>query len=65
MEDSTRKDNEEPLVQRLSEATSEERLRDLEESEKDVGADSATPDPGPSPDGALDQPDEIKDAGPM
>ena len=48
-----------------SEATSKEKLSDLEENREDVGSGSSKPDPGPSPDGALDQSDEIKDAGPM
>jgi hypothetical protein len=46
-------------------ATSKETLKDIEENEANVGSSSSDPDPGPSPDGALDEPDEIKDAGPM
>ena len=46
-----------------SEATSKERLSDLEKSEEDVGSSSS--EAGPSPDGALDESDEIKDAGPI
>ncbi|MEP6819003.1 MAG: hypothetical protein ABJA18_05675 [bacterium] len=47
-----------------SDATSKETLGDLEKNEV---SDSESPasDPGPSPDGALDEPDEIKDAGPI
>ncbi len=52
------------IEDRKSEATSDETLSDLEESEEDIGS-SSTPDSGPSPDGALDEGDEIKDAGPM
>ena len=48
-----------------ADATSNETLEDLEESENDIGSDDAVNDPGPSPDGALDERDEIKDAGPM
>lgn len=48
-----------------SEATSKETLSDLEENEADVGSSNSNPDAGPSPDGALDESDEIKDAGPM
>jgi hypothetical protein len=48
-----------------SEATSNKTLSDLEETEEDVGSSSSKLDPGPSPDGALDQRNEIKDAGPM
>jgi hypothetical protein len=50
--------------ERQKEATSKETLRDLED-EEDVGSGSIKPDPGPSPDGAFDESDEIKDAGPM
>jgi hypothetical protein len=46
-----------------SEATSKETLSDLEENKRAV--EPASGEPGPSPDGALDESDEIKDAGPM
>ena len=53
----------------LSDETSKKTLSDLEDSEKVSGStDSSTGDehdPGPSPDGLLDEPDETKDAGPM
>ena len=52
------------IEDRQSEATSDETLSDLEENEEDVES-SSTSDPGPSPDGALDESNEIKDAGPM
>jgi hypothetical protein len=52
------------LDERKSEATSDETLSDLEETEDSSSTDTDL-DPGPSPDGALDEPDEIKDAGPM
>ena len=48
-----------------SEATSKETLEDLEETESDVDSGSSKPDPGPSPDGAVDESGEINDAGPM
>ena len=48
-----------------SEATSKETLSDLEENKKSVGSGSSKPDAGPSPDGALDESDEFKDAGPI
>lgn len=48
-----------------SEATSKETVSDLEKKEGDVGSSSSQPHPGPSPDGALDESDETKDAGPM
>jgi hypothetical protein len=51
------------IKKRQDEATSKDTLQDIEESEK-------TPDPvdngdGPSPDGALDEPEELHDADPM
>jgi hypothetical protein len=48
-----------------SEATNKETLADIEESEADVESGGSKLDPGPSPDGAVDESDEIKDAGPM
>lgn len=53
------------LEDRLSEATSDKTLSDLEETETESSATDTALDPGPSPDGILDEPDEIKDAGPM
>jgi hypothetical protein len=55
----------EALGQRKSEATSDETLSELEQTENVTGPGSSKRDPGPSPDGLLDEPDEIKDAGPM
>jgi hypothetical protein len=56
----------ERLNERKSEATSDKTLRDLEENETDSSStDTGGFDPGPSPDGALDESDEIKDAGPI
>jgi hypothetical protein len=48
------------LIDRLDDATSDKVVSDLPEI-KNTG----NTDPGPSPDGALDETDEIKDAGPM
>ena len=47
-----------------SDSTSKETLRDLEQNEKISDSDSGNS-PAPSPDGALDEPNEIKDAGPV
>lgn len=58
-------DSEELLEERQSEATSDDRLSDLEETEKDSSSTDTGLDSGPSPDGALDESDETKDAGPM
>ena len=58
-------DSEQDAAGADSEATSKERLSDLEETEEDIGSTSSELDPGPSPDGLLDEPDEIQDAGPM
>lgn len=58
----SRKEN--ALEQRKSDATSDETVSDVEESEKNTSS-SDDRDPGPSPDGRLDESDELKDAGPM
>ena len=55
---------EDALEQRKADATSDETVDDVEQPVNDDGSGS-NPDPGPSPDGRLDDPDEIKDAGPM
>ena len=47
------------------EATSDQLLSDVEEEEASVESGSSAPDPGPSPDGALDESNETKEAGPM
>ncbi|MFN2515242.1 MAG: hypothetical protein ABR556_03415 [Pyrinomonadaceae bacterium] len=54
----------ERLEERKSDATSHETLSDLEETGDSSSTDNGL-DPGPSPDGMLDESDEIKDAGPM
>lgn len=56
---------EDALEQRKSDATSDETVEDVEQSGEDVRSPGSNRDPGPSPDGRLDEPDEIKDAGPM
>ena len=66
MDESNKKDvnpeqREDLLSDRLSEATSDKVVSDLP-TESDAGTDV---DSGLSPDGALDQSDEVKDAGPM
>jgi hypothetical protein len=53
------------IDQRKSDATSDETLSEIEETEDDSNSEASTHDPGPSPDGLLDEPDELKDAGPM
>jgi hypothetical protein len=58
-------DTEALLEERKSEATSDKTVSDLEETETDSSSSDTGLDPGPSPDGMLDQPDEIKDAGPI
>ena len=51
------------IKKRQDDATSKETLEDIEESEVDTG-DTDESD-GPSPDGALDEPEELHDADPM
>jgi hypothetical protein len=53
------------LKERKSEATSDETVSDLEETETDSSSTDTGLDPGPSPDGLLDERDEVKDGGPM
>jgi len=48
-----------------SDATSEETLDDLENREQIPDLKNPAADHAPSPDGALDEPDETKDARPM
>ena len=56
---------EDALEQRKSDATSDKTVDDVEKTEKDAGSSGSESDPGPSPDGRLDEDDELKDAGPM
>lgn len=56
-------EKEDALEQRKSDATSDETLSEAEEPRQDNS--SPRNDPGPSPDGRLDEPDELKDADPM
>jgi len=55
----------EPLAERKAEATSDETLSELEETEADSSSTDTGLDSGPSPDGMFDEPSEIKDAGPI
>ena len=48
-----------------SDATSKDTVSDLEDGKEDAGSGSSSPDSGPSPDGAIDESPEVKDAGPM
>ena len=57
--------DENKLAERKSEATSDETLSDLEETESDSDTTDRKLNPGPAPDGLVDEPDDIKDAGPM
>jgi hypothetical protein len=66
MQDSKRQRPDERVVD--SDATSKETLADLEKNEKSSNSDSdgtARESELPSPDGTLDEPDEIKEAGPV
>jgi hypothetical protein len=51
------------IKKRQDDATSDETLEDLEDAEVDTG--DAGDEDGPSPDGALDEPDELHNADPM
>jgi hypothetical protein len=62
------KDAKQDAASRDSEATSKQTLEDLEETEKISNSTSESPAENsnvPSPDGTLDEPRELKDAGPM
>ena len=48
-----------------SDATSDETLHDLEEKESGLAAEDTSGLTTPSPDGSLDESDELEDAGPM
>jgi hypothetical protein len=63
--DVTEKPGTEGLKDRLSDATSDETLSEIEETESELDSNTVELDPGPSPDGLLDEPDKLKDAGPM
>ena len=53
------------IKKREDEATSKETLEDIEESEAMPDNGAADDADGPSPDGALDEPDELHQADPM
>ena len=56
--------NKQSVDNRPHDETSKKTLKDIEEAESSV-SESPNHDPGPSPDGLLDEPDELNDAGPM
>jgi hypothetical protein len=58
-------EREDALKERKSDATSDETVADVEKTDKDAGSSGSKGDAGPSPDGRLDEDDELKDAGPM
>ena len=58
-----RADELDTIKKRQEEATSSETLEDIEETEEVTDTSDDTD--GPSPDGALDEPDELKNADPM
>jgi len=58
-------ESKEGLEERKADATSDETLSDIEETEKDSVSVSTGQDPGPSPDGTFDEKKETDDAGPM
>lgn len=53
------------LDQRKSDATSNQTVSDIQEPASDSVAEVPSHDSGPSPDGSLDEPGELKDSGPM
>ena len=53
------------LAQREQEATTKETLKDVEEKEKNRTASGESQDKPPSPDGAVDESRELKDADPV
>jgi len=59
------KTTEELLQERQSDATSDKTIREVEESRTNVDPGKNNSGGAISPDGALDETDEIKDAGPM
>jgi hypothetical protein len=50
---------------RKSEATSDETLSEIEDTEKDSASQNVAERPAPSPDGPVDEPMKPDDAGPM
>lgn len=58
-----RADELDTIKKRQDDATSNETLEDIEESEADT--DETDDSDGPSPDGTLDEPEELHDADPM
>lgn len=58
-----RADELDTIKKREDDATSKETLEDIEESE--ANTDDTDDSDGPSPDGTLDEPEELRDADPM
>ena len=58
-----RADELDTIKKRQDDATSDETLEDIEESE--ANTDDTDDSDGPSPDGTLDEPEELHDADPM
>lgn len=56
--------DDEPRQKPDPDATSKDKLSDVEEGQQ-VSSSRTRPQPGPSPDGAMDESDETNDAGPM
>lgn len=67
MQKSTGRENkkEQDAKEARSDATSKELLSDIEETEEGGDSGKSKPDPGPLPDGAFDESDDSKGAGPM
>ena len=58
-------EREDALQQRKSDATSDETLDEVAQTEKDSAATTGKPDSGPSPDGTTDETDELREADPL
>ena len=63
--ESSTENNSESDATTADDATSKETVSDIEENEPDVEPESSRSDRGPAPDGALDESEESKGAGPM
>ncbi len=61
----SQKSTEDLLKERQSDATDDKTLREVEESRRSLDSGKNDRDRTPSPDGAFDESDETKDAGPM
>ena len=63
--DTQQSDDKHEVPERDSDATSRETLKDLEENQENIASNRPAPEPGPSPDGDLDEPGDTKDADPI